>query len=112
KNKGHPVAGGLPAGREVLLKLSEHLKRVFVIGLAVKGIHLGEDDLAFLVHDEDGAFVDPRNGIALAQDAKFAGRLAVRPKVARQRIPQYSDVALLPRQVAGDGIYADAHDLG
>ena len=84
------------------LQLSQHFECIFVVGLFAEFIDFGEDDLALLVHNEDGALIDPGNGIAFAQHAVLFCGLAVRKEITGQREIQLADRFLLPRNVAGN----------
>src|SRR6266404_407407 len=95
-----------------LCQLAQHVEALFVVGLPVERIHLGKGNLALLVHNKHRALSDARNGVAGAQHAKLLRDFAMREKVATQRVVEQADVSLLPRDVAGNRIHANAHDLG
>jgi hypothetical protein len=83
------------------LQLAQHLKGVFVVGLLAQFIDLGENYLPIFVHDENGALVDPGNGIAFAENAIVSGGFSVGKEIAGEREIQLTDRLFLPRNVAG-----------
>jgi anti-sigma B factor antagonist len=91
---------------------AQRCQNFFHVGQLADGVDLGEGNRSIFVDDEGSALCDARHRRAFPQNAELTGYLGMRIEVGAQRNLYRSDVFLPPRDVAGDGVYADVQNLG
>ena len=101
-----------PGNSLLFLQLAEFRDYLLVVRLLAQLVDPAEGDPALLIHDENGALVDPGQGVAFAHDPELLSDAAMGPVVAGQGVFLPADGLLLPSDMAIDGIGANAHDLG
>src|SRR5262249_16773202 len=92
--------------------LPDFIQQFLKIGHLIEGIDLGPCDSALLIDNERSTFADSGHRWRISHDSELLRDRRVRIKIGRHRNLHGANVFLLPRNVAGYGIYTDVQNLG
>lgn len=94
------------------MQFSEFPDQFFDVRQLVERVHPREGNPPRFVNNERGALADSGNGRTFPQNAELPGDFPVRIEIGAKRNPDKADFLLPPRDMTGNGIYADVQNLG